>query len=114
MPEPIEITEMKKNSENRDYVLKTVKENGKLLELLISGLKITGQILYYATMEMRDDKEVVKLAVENKPIILKYASNRLKSDKEIGIIAIKKDKSVFQFLGEELKVDEEILQIKNN
>ena len=40
-------------------------------ELLMSGLKITGQILYYSIPVMRDDKEVVKLAVENKPIIIK-------------------------------------------
>jgi len=30
MPEPIEITKMKENAEDREYVLKTVKENGKL------------------------------------------------------------------------------------
>lgn len=81
--------------------------------MLISGLKITGQILYYSIPEFRDDKEIVKLAVEDKPIIIKYASNRLKNDKELGLIAIEKDKSSFKFLGEELKKDEEILAKMN-
>ena len=39
MPEPIEITKMKENSHDRDYVLKTVKENGKLLEFAMEELK---------------------------------------------------------------------------
>lgn len=60
---------------------------------------------------MRDDKEVVKQAVANKPIIIKYASNRLKNDKEIGLIAMQKDNKCFQFLGENLKKDEEILAL---
>ena len=32
MPEAPEITEMRKNCNDRNYVLKTVNENGKLLE----------------------------------------------------------------------------------
>ena len=40
MPEPIEVTNMKQNSSNRDYVLKIVKENGKLLEFADEELKM--------------------------------------------------------------------------
>ena len=32
MPEAPEITEMRKHGDNREYVLKTVNENGKLLK----------------------------------------------------------------------------------
>ena len=32
MPEPIENINMRKNASNREYVLKTVKENGKMIE----------------------------------------------------------------------------------
>ena len=39
MPEPIEITNMKKNAKDREYVLNTVKENGKLLEFACDELK---------------------------------------------------------------------------
>ena len=33
MPEPIEVTNMKKNCADREYVLKTVKENGDTIYL---------------------------------------------------------------------------------
>ena len=39
MPEPIELIHMKKNSNDREYVLKTVKENGKLLEFVLRTIK---------------------------------------------------------------------------
>ena len=51
MPEPIEVTNMKKNSCDREYVLNTVKENGKLLE--------------FASDELRNDREIVLEAVKN-------------------------------------------------
>ena len=69
MPEPIEITNMKKNSNDRDYVLKTVKENGKLLE--------------FAEESLHDDREIVLEAVKNNAEALEFASDRLKEDREI-------------------------------
>ena len=56
MPERIEITKMRKNSTNREYVISNVKSEGALLE--------------FASPELRDDKEVVMEAVTNKPIII--------------------------------------------
>ena len=47
------------------------------------------KLLYFASKEIRDDREIVKLAVENKGIIIKYASERLRNDKELAIIAVK-------------------------
>ena len=79
----------------------------------MSGLKVTGQILYYAAPDMRDDKEVVEEAVKNKPIIIKYASGRLREDKEIGMTAMNVNKNCYEFLGTNLKQDEDILKIKN-
>ena len=80
---------------------------------MLAGLKITGQILYFAAQDMRDDKEVVMEAVTNKPIIIKYASGRLREDKEIGMAAMKVNKNCYEFLGPNLKQDEDILAIKN-
>ncbi len=60
-------------------------------EIMLSGLKIDGQILYYVS-KIRDDKEAVLAAVTNKGLILKYASNRLRQDKDIVLAAIKQDK----------------------
>lgn len=69
MPEPIEITNMKNNRSNREYVLQTVKENGKLLE--------------FADDNLRNDREVVLEAVKNNPESLEFASDTLKGDREI-------------------------------
>ena len=69
MPEPIEVTNMKKNCENREYVLKTVKENGKLLE--------------FASENLKDDREIALEAVLNNPEALEFVSDRLKEDREI-------------------------------
>ncbi len=74
----------------------------------MAGLKQTGQILYFATKEMRDDKEVVLEAVKNKGIIVKYASSRLKKDLDIGLAAMGQDKSCYQFLAPELQENEKI------
>ena len=61
----------------------------------MASVKEYGQTLYYASKKLRDDKEVVKAAVENKGLIVKYASLRLRNDKEIAEIAIKQDKEHF-------------------
>ena len=69
MPEPREVTEIKENSSNREYVLKAVSTNGKLLE--------------YADDNLKNDKEVVLTAIENNPEALEFASDLLKKDREI-------------------------------
>ena len=51
MPEAPEITEMRKHGDNREYVLKAVNENGKLLD--------------FAAEEFHNDREIVLDAVKN-------------------------------------------------
>ena len=69
MSEPIEITNMRENKDNREYVLKTVKENGKLLE--------------FASDILKDDYEIASQAVNNNPEALEFVSERLKGDRDI-------------------------------
>jgi len=69
MPEPIEITRIKENYNNREYVLKAVSEQGSLLDFVEESFK--------------DDKEIVLTAIENNPEALEFASDRLKVDKEV-------------------------------
>ena len=69
MPERIEVTKMKQNSENKEYVIENVKKTGALLE--------------FACDQLKDDKEVVMEAVKNNPEALEFASDRLKGDREI-------------------------------
>lgn len=69
MPEPIEITNMKKNKDNREYVLEVVKQNGKLLE--------------FASEVLQDDEEIAKQAVHNNAEALEFVSDRLKGNRDI-------------------------------
>lgn len=69
MPEAIEITNMRKNKDNREYVLNVVKENGKLLE--------------FANDILKDDEEIAKQAVHNNAEALEFVSDRLKGNREI-------------------------------
>ena len=79
----------------------------------MAGLAVSGQILYFASKNMRDDKEVVMKAIENKPIIVKYASKRLRNDLDIGLEVMNKNKKCFKFLEPELQANEQIQEIKN-
>ncbi len=69
MPEAIEITNMRNNSSNREYVLNAVRKNGKLLDL--------------ADEKFKDDEEIAKIAVDNNPEALEFVSDRLKGNRDI-------------------------------
>ena len=61
MPERIEITKMKQNSNNRQYVIENVKQEGALVE--------------FASDELRDDKEVILEAINNNPEALEQGES---------------------------------------
>ena len=69
MPERIEVTKMKQNANNREYVLENVKKEGALLE--------------FASDALKDDKEIALEAVHNNPEALEFVSDRLKGDREV-------------------------------
>ena len=72
MPEPIEITKIKENYNNREYVIEAVSKQGELLD--------------FADVSFKDDKEIVLKAIENNPEALEFASDRLKDDKDVLIV----------------------------
>ena len=69
MSEPIEITNMRENSENREYVIKAVKEDGKLLE--------------FADEKLREDKEIGLAAMNKNKDCFEFLGPNLKNDEEI-------------------------------
>ena len=62
-----DVTEMKANRDNRQYVLQAVKTKGKLLE--------------FAIPQFQDDEEIVKTALQQDGEAMEFASNRLKNNK---------------------------------
>lgn len=76
MPEPIEITNLKKNKDNREYVLDAVSKQGSLLD--------------FASESLKDDKEIALAAIKNNPEALEFASDRLKGDREVVFSSVSK------------------------
>ena len=76
MPEPIEVVKIKEKYNDRDYVLKSVSEQGALLD--------------FADDSLKDDKEIVLAAIENNPEALEFASDRLKEDREVVFNSVSK------------------------
>lgn len=64
--------------------------------------------MYYASKELRDDKEVVLEAVKHKGIIVKYASKRLLEDTEVVISALTQNKKAEIFIPIESREKEEV------
>jgi len=80
--------------------------------VLLAGVKIDGQELYFASTALRDDKDVVYEAVKNKGLILKYASKRLRANKEIVMAALRSDKRAKEYIADDsLLLDEDIKEL---
>ena len=94
MPERIEITKMKQNSENREYVIENVKQEGALLE--------------FASEELRDDKDVILEAIHNNPEALEFASDRLKADREVVYESVSKVGWTYCYAKENLLDDKDL------
>ena len=80
---------------DREIVLKAVKQNGYALK--------------YASDELKRDKEVVLEAIKNNEWALDYASDELKNDKEFILEAMKRNVDVFECASDELKNDKEFI-----
>ena len=83
---------------------------------MLEAVKIDGQELYYASEQLRDDKEVVLAAVSNKGLIFKYASKRLRADEEVARAAINNYKDAIEYISDEAlkqKILEEQAQGEN-
>ncbi len=95
MPEPIEITKMKENYSNREYVLNAVSQQGELLD--------------FAEDSFKDDKEIVLAAIASNPEALEFVSDRLKSDREVVYNSVSKAGWTYCYTGEKLLKDKELL-----
>ena len=67
-----------------------------------------GYSLNYASEELKNDKDIVLLAVNNYGPSLEFASDRLKNDKDVVNAATKNDRKAIRYASEDLKNDEEI------
>ena len=75
-------------SANKEFVMATVKQDGKALR--------------YASAELQGDREIVMEAVKQDGRALQYASAVLKGDREIVMEAVAQDPKALQYASDEL------------
>ena len=62
----------------------------------------------YGDLVMKNNKELVLLAIKNNPVALEYVSEELKNDKEFMKIIAKESVSALQFASNKLRNDKDI------
>jgi hypothetical protein len=80
---------------NKNIVIKLLKENGLVLEWVSDRLK--------------DDEEVVLEAIKQNCLAIKFASYSVRNNKKIAMIAIKKNGINLSHLSDELKKDKQVV-----
>lgn len=76
--------------EDREFMKQLISENGFALQ--------------YMTKELKDDKEIVLIALrESAGFALKYASKRLQADREVVYQAVKKYRKPLEYASQELQ-----------
>ncbi|EFC42104.1 predicted protein [Naegleria gruberi] len=78
-------------------------------EIVIEAVQQNPNALVYASSELRNDKEIVKMAVMENGSCLTFASNELKDDKEIAELAFKSSEIAVRYFSERLRNDIEFL-----
>lgn len=62
-----------------------------------------GNALRYASDELRNDKDIVSLAVSNRGYALKWASEAMRADEDVVIAATTTDPSAIRFASQEIQ-----------
>lgn len=91
-----------------NFTSKEVMEDPALVKILIN--KFPNELpLQSASEEIKNNKEIVKLAIESSNYSFKFASEELRNDKEIALLAMGKGHNaiVLEYIGEILKKDKE-------
>ena len=76
---------------------------------VLATVQQDGGALYYASNELKKDREVVLAAVKQYGEALKFASNELKKDREVVLAAVKQDGLALLFASDELRADKDVV-----
>ncbi|CAK8985930.1 unnamed protein product [Durusdinium trenchii] len=106
----------------RSSWLKKVQQRGLQLEeasehlrnnkkIVRAAVEEDGRALQFASKELRSDKQVVQAAVKQNGWALQFASEKLRGDKEVVQIAVDKNGRALQFASKELRSDKQVVQI---
>jgi hypothetical protein len=76
---------------------------------VLAAVNQFGLSLFYASEELKSDKEVVLAAVKQNGNALLYASDDIKSDKEVMLEAVIQDENALYFVSDDLKSDKDVV-----
>lgn len=79
-------------------------------DFVLQAIKIYGLCFEYVSDKLKNDKVVALKAIEENSSNIKYISNELKRDKEIILKAVEKDADNIKYVSDELKKDEEFMK----
>eukprot|EP00438_Fugacium_kawagutii_P034078 Skav205999 [mRNA] locus=scaffold2084:374469:376463:- [translate_table: standard] len=72
---------------------------------LLAMVRCKGEALSFASQELKDDEEIVRIAMATSASSLQFASKSLKRDPELVELGISKDPKVFRIVGNEFRGD---------
>ena len=94
-----------------EYASESIKSNQQLMDTLVVEHKIYSA-LKYASMEVKDNVQIVKEAVKDDAFFLEFASDRLRDDEDVALLAIDSDANcteAMQFVSDRLKNNREFV-----
>ena len=112
--------------ENKAEALKLVEKNGNSFgllsdelkndrELVMLAVKNNGAIWHDIPNKFKDDKEIAIVAVSKTPYIYEYLPSKLQKNREIAVMVLKKDSSIWKKIPKSFKKDKTfILEVIKN
>merc|ERR1712151_1257770 len=83
--------------------------NDRELVLLRTFIPYSGMLLQYATLELRGDRDIVLMAVNNNGLALQFAARELQSDFKVVMSAVRQNPGAVKYASKGLQRDDEIV-----
>lgn len=86
-----------------EHVAAEFKNDKEIIKEIIEESRIGYEALFYTSENLKNDKDLILLAVNKEGQALQYASEELKNDKEVISTALFNNKNAFKYVSDELK-----------
>lgn len=83
------------------FALMYAGEKAKTYDNILASVKIFGNMLEYASQDLRDNKQIVLAAVKQNGCSIKFSSRRLRDDREIVLTAMRQDVRALMYVSDE-------------
>lgn len=102
---------VKRNKERSYFIERWPKKDKSNKKYVLEVMEYRGLQLQHVSKELKDDIDVVSIAVENEPSAFRYASPRIRSIKKLAYSAVREDPDNFQFVSRNLRADLDLFRI---